>query len=160
VTLGGTSWQKGKRHPTLADGVVVGAGAKVLGPIDIGAGARIGSNAVVVRNVPAGMTVVGVPGRLIQAKKEEDRAHRKEIAEKMGFDAYGVSRDAPDPVAHAIDCMLDHIHVLDARMEKMCKALKKLGIEEQEALEKLESCEIISTADELEKISNGDSTEK
>jgi serine O-acetyltransferase len=78
----------------------------------------------------------------------------------MGFDAYGVSRDAPDPVAHAIDCMLDHIHVLDARMEKMCKALKNLGIEEQEALEKLESCEIISTADELEKISNGDSTEK
>ena len=84
----------------------------------------------------------------------------EEIAEKMGFDAYGVSQDAPDPVAHAINCMLDHIHVVDARMEKMCKALKKLGIEDQEAIEKLESCEIISTADELEKISNGESTEK
>lgn len=160
VTLGGTSWQKGKRHPTLADGVVVGAGAKVLGPINIGAGARIGSNAVVVKDVPAGMTVVGVPGRLIQQKKEVDTGHRKEIAEKMGFDAYGVSQDAPDPVAHAINCMLDHIHVVDARMEKMCKALKQLGIEDQEAIEKLESCEIISTADELEKISNGESTEK
>ena len=106
------------------------------------------------------MTVVGVPGRLIQQMKEVDTGHRKEIAEKMGFDAYGVSQDAPDPVAHAINCMLDHIHVVDARMEKMCKALKQLGIEDQEAIEKLESCEIISTADELEKISNGESTEK
>ena len=68
VTLGGTSWQKGKRHPTLANDVVVGAGAKVLGPIEIGAGARIGSNAVVVRDVPANSTVVGVPGRLIERK--------------------------------------------------------------------------------------------
>ena len=78
----------------------------------------------------------------------------------MGFDAYGVSRDAPDPVAHAINCMLDHIHVMDARMEKMCKVLKKMGIEDRETIQKLESCEIISTADELEKISGGDSTEK
>ena len=119
-----------------------------------------GSNAVGVKDVPAGMTVVGVPGRLIQPRKEEDSAHRKEIAEKMGFDAYGVSRDAPDPVAHAINCMLDHISVMDARMEKMCKALKKLGIEETDVMAKLESCEIISTADELEKFSEGESTEK
>ncbi len=67
VTLGGTSWQKGKRHPTLGRDVVVGAGAKVLGPIAIGDGARIGSNAVVVKSVPAGGTVVGVPGRVIGA---------------------------------------------------------------------------------------------
>jgi len=60
VTLGGTSWEKGKRHPTLANNVVVGAGAKVLGPLDIGEGARIGSNAVVLKDVPAGATVVGV----------------------------------------------------------------------------------------------------
>ena len=120
VTLGGTSWQKGKRHPTLGDGVVVGAGAKVLGPIEIGDAARIGSNAVVVKSVPAGATAVGVPARLIQPKKLQPDAHRKVIAEKMGFDAYGVSRDAPDPVAHAINCMLDHIHVMDTRMEKLC----------------------------------------
>jgi serine O-acetyltransferase len=160
VTLGGTSWQKGKRHPTLADGVVVGAGAKVLGPIEIGAGARIGSNAVVVKNVPAGMTVVGVPGRLIQPSQEEDAARRKQIAEKMGFDAYGVSRDAPDPVAHAINCMLDHMHVVDARMERMCNALKSLGIEGEEAIEKLESCEIVSTADELDKLVDEESPAK
>ncbi|MGB0320281.1 MAG: serine O-acetyltransferase, partial [Cycloclasticus sp.] len=63
VTLGGTSWQKGKRHPTLGNGVVVGAGAKVLGPIVIGDNARIGSNAVVIRTVPEETTVIGIPGR-------------------------------------------------------------------------------------------------
>lgn len=160
VTLGGTSWQKGKRHPTLSDGVVVGAGAKVLGPIDIGSGARIGSNAVVVKDIPPGMTAVGVPGRLIQPQKDLDKAHRKEIAEKMGFDAYGVGQDAPDPVAHAINCMLDHIHVMDARMENMCNALKTLGISDQEAIEQIASCEIVSTADELEKIIDEDSSVK
>jgi serine O-acetyltransferase len=152
VTLGGTSWQKGKRHPTLGNGVVVGAGAKVLGPIEIGDDARIGSNAVVVKSVPPGATAVGVPGRLIQAKREGKNAHRKVIAEKMGFDAYGVSKDAPDPVAHAINCMLDHIHVMDTRMEKMCKALKKMDIVDDITVENLDSCEIISTAEELTRL--------
>ncbi|MEN8214631.1 MAG: serine O-acetyltransferase, partial [Pseudomonadota bacterium] len=152
VTLGGTSWQKGKRHPTLGDGVVVGAGAKVLGPIEIGAGARIGSNAVVVKAVPPGATAVGVPGRLIQPKKEQQDAHRKVIAEKMGFDAYGVSKDAPDPVAHAINCMLDHIHVMDRRMEKMCKAMKDMDLIDTIDVKDLDSCEIISTAEELERL--------
>jgi len=152
VTLGGTSWQKGKRHPTLGNGVVVGAGAKVLGPIEIGDGARIGSNAVVVKTVPQGATAVGVPGRLIQPKKDQYDAHRKVIAEKMGFDAYGASQDAPDPVAHAINCMLDHIHVMDTRMEKMCKALKKMDIVEDISAENLDSCEIVSTAEELTRL--------
>src|SRR5215208_2162421 len=66
VTLGGTSWNKGKRHPTLGKGVVVGAGAKILGPILIGDGAKVGSNAVVVKNVPAGATVVGIPARVVE----------------------------------------------------------------------------------------------
>ena len=152
VTLGGTSWQKGKRHPTLGNGVVVGAGAKVLGPIEIGDGARIGSNAVVVKTVPPGATAVGVPGRLIQPKREGKNAHRKVIAEKMGFDAYGVSKDAPDPVAHAINCMLDHIHIMDTRMEKMCKALKDMDIIDDITVENLDSCEIVSTADELTRL--------
>src|SRR5689334_21576149 len=69
VTLGGTSWNKGKRHPTLEDGVVVGAGAKVLGPFTVGKEARIGSNAVVVREVPPGCTVVGVPGHLVKCQE-------------------------------------------------------------------------------------------
>ncbi|MDJ0807822.1 MAG: serine O-acetyltransferase [Gammaproteobacteria bacterium] len=153
VTLGGTSWQKGKRHPTLANNVVVGAGAKVLGPIEIGEGARIGSNAVVVKDVPPGATVVGVPGRLINQSRSGGAEHREAIAKKIGFDAYGATKDAPDPVAHAINCMLDHMHVMDKKMQGMCEALKSLGVEEDdEILPDLESCEIVSTAEELLKL--------
>ncbi|WP_444543014.1 serine O-acetyltransferase [Methylomonas koyamae] len=74
VTLGGTSWDKGKRHPTLGNGVVIGAGAKVLGPIDIGDGARVGSNSVVVKPVPPGVTVVGIPAHIVDAKAKQDKA--------------------------------------------------------------------------------------
>ncbi len=155
VTLGGTSWQKGKRHPALRDGVVVGAGAKVLGPIEIGEGARIGSNAVVVKSVPPNSTVVGVPGRLIEARKEpKDTAHRERMASKMGFDAYGVTRDAPDPVAHAVNCMLDHLHLMETRMKQMCEAMYHMGVETVDSGEipDLPSCEIVSTAEELDRM--------
>ncbi len=159
VTLGGTSWQKGKRHPTLSDDVVVGAGAKVLGPIDIGRGARIGSNAVVVKPVPEKTTVVGVPGRLVEPAKKQDDSHRARMAKKMGFDAYGATSDAPDPVAHAINCMLDHIHVLDQRMQSMCEVLRQVSKEHPEiVLPALESCEIASTAEELLKIQSQESS--
>jgi len=151
VTLGGTSWEKGKRHPTLANDVVVGAGAKVLGPINIGDGARIGSNSVVVKDVPKGATVVGVPGRAVhsgdQNKDRDSRRHA--MAQKMGFDAYGVTKDAPDPVAHAINCILDHSHALDAKIEKMCKALKSLdGSFQDIELPELGPCEIGPLAEE------------
>ena len=132
VTLGGTSWQKGKRHPTLLDNVVVGAGAKVLGPITVGSGVRIGSNAVITKDVPENGTVVGVPGRLVRKldtvdQKAEEQRHA--TAEKLGFDAYGATKEAPDPVATAINRMLDHIHVMDEQMQTMCAALKQLGTE-------------------------------
>lgn len=127
VTLGGTSWNKGKRHPTLEAGVVVGAGAKVLGPFTVGAGAKVGSNAVVTKAVPAGATVVGIPGRIIIKSDDEVDAKRKAIAEKLGFDAYGISEDMPDPVARAIGQLLDHLQAVDARLEGMCGALKGLG---------------------------------
>jgi serine O-acetyltransferase len=153
VTLGGTSWAKGKRHPTLGNDVVVGAGAKVLGPIEIGDGARIGSNAVVLKAVPPGGTVVGVPGRLIERTVEDTSGRREAIAKKMGFDAYGATRDAPDPVAHAINCMLDHIHVMDKRMQSMCESLRQLGKEIQvESLPDIGSCEIVSTEEELHRL--------
>jgi serine O-acetyltransferase len=153
VTLGGTSWDKGKRHPTLGNDVVVGAGAKVLGPIELGDGARIGSNAVVVRSVPSLATVVGVPGRLVETVAETHQARREATAKKIGFDAYGATRDAPDPVAHAVNCMLDHIHVLDGRIQTMCEMLKQMGMEvDNETLPELESCEILTTAEELKKI--------
>ncbi|MCC6074767.1 serine O-acetyltransferase [Pseudomonas sp. GCM10022188] len=127
VTLGGTSWNKGKRHPTLEDGVIVGAGAKILGPFTVGAGAKIGSNAVVTRAVPAGATAVGIPGRIITKGDDEQEARRKAMAEKIGFDAYGVSQDMPDPVAQAIGQLLDHLHAVDDRLEGMCTALTALG---------------------------------
>lgn len=132
VTLGGTSWNKGKRHPTLESGVVVGAGAKVLGPFTVGAGAKVGSNAVVTKPVPAGATVVGIPGRIIVKSDDEAEAKRKAIAEKLGFDAYGVSEDMPDPVARAIGQLLDHLQAMDERVEDMGKALKSLGGEYRE----------------------------
>lgn len=128
VTLGGTSWQKGRRHPTLGRDVVVGAGAKVLGPIEIGDGARIGSNAVVVRAVPPGATVVGVPGRAIEPAGDAVAQRRADTAKRIGFDAYGATRDAPDPIANAINRMLDHIHRMDQRVEAMSSALEAHGI--------------------------------
>ncbi|WGI26038.1 serine O-acetyltransferase [Halomonas alkaliantarctica] len=133
VTLGGTSWSKGKRHPTLGDGVIVGAGAKILGPFMVGAGAKIGSNAVVTKEVPPGATVVGIPGKIVKRAdpdEEEaldvDPARREAICQKFGFDAYGVSQDMPDPVARSMQAMLDHMHAVDERIERMCSTLRKL----------------------------------
>jgi serine O-acetyltransferase len=129
VTLGGTTWNKGKRHPTLERGVIIGAGAKVLGPITVGEGARIGSNAVVVKDVPPGSTVVGVPGHVVVKKVPDDRAAQREaMAKRIGFDAYGQRKDMPDPVQGAIDSMLDHMHTLEqqiADLERQIEALKK-----------------------------------
>ncbi|KZX82104.1 serine acetyltransferase [Oleiphilus sp. HI0009] len=131
VTLGGTSWNKGKRHPTLKDGVVVGAGAKVLGPFEVGENAKVGSNAVVTKAVPAEATVVGIPGRIIlksvpTSKASVDESKRKKMEENFGFDAYGLSEEMPDPVARSIRSMLDHMHLVDERMNQMCKELRKL----------------------------------
>ncbi|MBF7143084.1 MULTISPECIES: serine O-acetyltransferase [Pseudomonas] len=127
VTLGGTTWNAGKRHPTLEDGVVVGGGAKVLGPFTVGAGAKIGSNAVVTKAVPAGATAVGIPARIIVKRDESQESRRKAMAEKIGFDAYGVTEDMPDPVARAIGQLLDHLHAVEGRLEGMCGALTQLG---------------------------------
>ena len=105
----------------------MGAGAKVLGPFIVGAGAKVGSNAVVTKPVPAGATVVGIPGRIIVKGDEEAHAKRKAMAEKIGFDAYGVSEDMPDPVARAIGQLLDHLQAVDGKLDGMCDALKDLG---------------------------------
>ena len=128
VTLGGTSWNKGKRHPTLHNGVVVGAGAKILGPIEIGENARIGSNSVVLKLVGPNATVVGIPGRVILPKNSSATTDRDKIAYKMGFDPYGATVDMPDPVANAINRMLDHIHLLDQHVECMRKVLQDAGL--------------------------------
>ncbi len=104
VTLGGVTWDKVKRHPTLGDNVVIGSGAKILGPFTVGKGAKIGSNSVVVREVPENATVVGIPGRIVMAqeRKEEGRADLQ----------HG---QLPDPEAKAISCLFDQIRELERK---------------------------------------------
>ncbi|MHB1215280.1 MAG: serine O-acetyltransferase [Thiobacillus sp.] len=126
VTLGGTSWNKGKRHPTLMPGVVVGAGAKILGPITIGANARVGSNAVVVKDVPDNATAVGIPARILDSTAE---MQRNQQAEKLGFSAYAISADMNDPVVKAIHGLIDHSAHIDHRLELILAQLQKMGIE-------------------------------
>lgn len=125
VTLGGTSWKAGKRHPTLERGVIIGAGAKVLGPITLHAGAKVGSNAVVVKDVPAGATAVGIPARIIDSETEQARVEK---AEQLGFSAYGISSDMNDPVVKAIHGLLDHSVTVDSRIERILARLEQLGV--------------------------------
>ena len=126
VTLGGTSLYRGaKRHPTLGKGVVVGAGAKVLGGFSVGDGARIGSNAVVVKPVPAGATAVGNPARIIDAERDAERAQK---AQQIGFSAYGVTRDMDDPVTKALHGLLDHAVETDRRIDNLLKKLEGSGV--------------------------------
>ncbi len=132
VTLGGTSWNKGKRHPTLGRGVVVGAGAKILGPILIGDGAKIGSNAVVVRNVPAESTAVGIPARVVTS---DDRDRREAQATKMGFSAYAISSDMDDPMVQAIHKLLDHAAATEERFNRLVALLQHEGMDCREAKE-------------------------
>jgi serine O-acetyltransferase len=122
VTLGGTTWNKGKRHPTLRNGVVVGAGAKLLGPIVVGDYAKVGSNAVLVKDVPPGATAVGIPAKIIMA--EQDQA-REAHAAKLGFSAYGLSSSDDDPVAQAIRGLTDHTAELEARIVELAEKLER-----------------------------------
>ena len=124
VTLGGTSWNKGKRHPTLEQGVVIGAGAQVLGPIIIGKNAKIGSNAVVVKNVPENATAVGIPARILE---EEKAKQRDEVAQKIGFSAYAVGDENNDPIAKAIHRLLDHAAKQDTELAALKAQLAKFA---------------------------------
>jgi serine O-acetyltransferase len=110
VTLGGTTWNKGKRHPTLGDGVVVGAGAKILGAIRLGDNVRVGANSVVVRDVPPHRTVVGIPGKVVLRTEEADANN-----------IYGINLDhhlIPDPVGRAIACLMERIETLETQLHK------------------------------------------
>lgn len=113
VTLGGTTWEKGKRHPTLGNNVVIGAGAKILGPITLGDGVRVGSNSVVVKSVGVAQTVIGVPGRVL----------KDNIIQSKGFESYAVSSDVDDPSVKAINSILAHLHDVDAQLHKVSQAL-------------------------------------
>jgi serine O-acetyltransferase len=127
VVLGGTSLKKGKRHPTIGDGVVIGSGVKVLGNIRIGKGAKIGSGSVVIKSVPDYATVVGVPGKVVKDVKipDFDLEHGK----------------LPDPVAEAIRLVLK-------RQDRIEEALRKLELSE----EMISVCEFLGERLEIETI--------
>jgi serine O-acetyltransferase len=128
VTLGGTSlYRNTKRHPTLGKGVVVGAGAKVLGGFEVGDGARIGSNAVVIRPVGAGQTAVGNPAHIIGKGRGSGQGDREEGV-RSEFAAYGVTRDANDPLAQALHGLLDHAVDTDRRLQQLINRLEAAGI--------------------------------
>ena len=124
VTLGGTALYKGaKRHPTLGRDVVVGAGAKVLGGFTVGDGAKVGSNAVVTKPVPAGATAVGNPARIIEARMD---AAREEAASRMGFSAYGVTHN-DDPLSLAMRGLIDHAATQEQQIAMLWQSLEKLA---------------------------------
>jgi len=130
VTLGGTSLYKGaKRHPTLGRGVVVGAGAQVLGGFTVGDGAKIGSNAVVTKPVPPGATAVGNPARIIQAEQD---VKREEVAAKMGFSAYGVTQN-DDPLSQAMRGLIDSAALQEHQIAMLWKAIEQLNCPRQVA---------------------------
>src|SRR5512145_1314321 len=126
VTLGGTSLERGaKRHPTLGAGVVVGGGAKILGGFTVGEGARIGANSVVVKAVPAGATVVGIPGRVVEDPKRE-KAER--------FAAYAVVQEQDDPYAKAIQQLVEHSQELERALAALADKLSRIEKAEREQL--------------------------
>jgi serine O-acetyltransferase len=107
VTLGGVTWDKVKRHPTIGDNVVIGSGAKVLGPFTVGANSKIGSNSVVVKEVPPNSSVVGIPGRVVMAEEKPSEKPAEKIDLQHG--------NMPDPEAKAISCLFDQIRELDKK---------------------------------------------
>lgn len=123
VTLGGTSLNRAKRHPTLQRGVVVSAGAKVLGPFTVGANARIGANSVVIKEVPAGATVVGIPARIVI--KDADK-RREEQAANTGFAAYALTQGADDPVSVMLQKLLDHSAAQDRAIQELRAELARV----------------------------------
>ncbi|MDZ4140658.1 MAG: serine O-acetyltransferase [Methylotenera sp.] len=149
VTLGGTSWNKGKRHPTLENGVVIGAGAKVLGPIIIGAGAKIGSNAVVVKDVPANATAVGIPARILEEEKANKEA-KEAAAKRTRFAAYAVGDDNdqfnPEAMSKSLQALLEHSHAQDAKLAELTLQLQALSMDTESDAEVATAFDVKSPA--------------
>jgi len=121
VTLGGTSLNKGaKRHPTLERGVIIGAGAKVLGSFTVGEYAKVGSNAVVIKPVPAGATAVGNPAHIVPKNSDPRSAHL--------FSAYGITPNGDDPMSKALHRLIDHAARQDEQLERLTSLMKSAGI--------------------------------
>ena len=124
VTLGGTSWDKVKRHPTLKDGVIIGAGAKILGPITLGKNVRVGSNSVVVKSVDDNCTVVGIPGRVLKQKVTDDDQ----------FDSYAASTSssANDPTVQAVNSIIERLAEIDEQISNLSSTSEEVGLDPRE----------------------------
>mgnify|MGYP001182379625 CR=1 FL=1 len=116
VTLGGTTWAKEKRHPTLRDNVVIGSGAKVLGPFEVGANAKVGSNSVVVKEVPENATVVGIPGKIVVAGDKKEKKEKADLEHGQ----------LPDPQAKAIECLFEQIRSLEDQVKSLTDEQQRL----------------------------------
>jgi serine O-acetyltransferase len=123
VTLGGTTWDKVKRHPTLKNGVVIGAGAKILGPIILGENVRVGSNSVVVRSIDDNETVVGIPGRIVRKKAEDGDS----------FDSYAAnsSGTSNDPSIQAVNSLIERLAEMEERLDKVSSKTHSDSIEKK-----------------------------
>jgi serine O-acetyltransferase len=126
VTLGGTSWSPGKRHPTLEDGVIVGAGAKILGPITIARGTRVGANSVVINSTPPEVTVVGIPAKVVRPEWG-----RRRFVGRIDLDHHLM----PDPVGEAIAVVLDRVEFLEARLTYLQQRLREASRSTSEAMD-------------------------
>lgn len=116
VTLGGTSWKQGKRHPTLEDKVVIGAGAKILGPITIGKGAKVGSNAVVIKDIPSNSVAVGIPARLV----------KDDTTKTSAFRPYAVAKDEEDPMVKSVNALLDKVAKQEKALDDLSAKISKI----------------------------------
>ena len=121
VTLGGTTWDKVKRHPTLKNGVVIGAGAKILGPITLGDNVRVGSNSVVVRSIADNETVVGIPGRIVRQKTEDEDSFDSYAAKASGI--------SNDPTLQAVNSLIDRLSEMEKQLEKVTQKKPTKSIE-------------------------------
>jgi len=121
VTLGGTTWDKVKRHPTLKDGVVIGAGAKILGPITLGNNVRVGSNSVVVRSIDDNETVVGIPGRIVKKKGEDGES----------FDSYAANSSgvSNDPTLQAVNSLIERLDEMEQKLDKVSSKKTSKSVE-------------------------------
>ncbi|PID61448.1 MAG: serine O-acetyltransferase [Gammaproteobacteria bacterium] len=126
VTLGGRSTDSGKRHPTIGDRVVIGAGAKILGPFTVGHDARVGSNAVVLEAVPEGATVVGVPAHVVRCRRESDDCveHDERLGHLRDFDAYAVAGKIEDPNDEIIDNLRRQVAELRVEVQRLCAVME------------------------------------
>jgi len=124
VTLGGTSWKKEKRHPTIGKNVVIGVGAKILGPFKIGDDSRIGAGSVVVKEVPPNSVVVGVPGKVIYKDGEK-------VKDKIDLEQHIL----PDPIAKAIECLIQRVQELEKEVAELKEERRKQLEEKKELVE-------------------------